>query len=200
MIAGVVLAGGRSHRFGRDKASALLHGRPLIAWSLATLARSTPTLAVNGPEALAQLVDLPAVADAEGLPPGPLAGVLGALAWAREEGCSHLLTVPCDTPFLPENLGSRLMEAAERLAAPVVAARAERPHPLCALWRTDAAAALLPLAAAERQPPLHALIDRLGGAWADFPDELAFANLNTEAEMRAAGGKLRSFGVRHKND
>jgi molybdopterin-guanine dinucleotide biosynthesis protein A len=32
-----VLAGGRSRRFGRDKATALFHGKPLLSWVLASL-------------------------------------------------------------------------------------------------------------------------------------------------------------------
>ena len=183
-IAGVVLAGGRSTRFGRDKASAILNGQPLIHWSVEALGARADILAVNGPQALCDLAALPRILDAPDSPVGPLAGVLGALGWAAGQGCSHLLTAPCDTPFLPRDMGAMLVGAIGD--APVAAARAARAHPLCALWRTDVAPALATLASEPEQPSLQAIIGRLGGVWLDFPDEAAFANLNTPADFEQA--------------
>jgi molybdenum cofactor guanylyltransferase len=193
-IAGVVLAGGRSRRFGRDKAREPLGGRPLIAWSLEALGPGCARLAVNGPADLAATLGLPALADLPGAPPGPLAGIAAALAWASAEGCSHCLTAPCDTPFLPADLGARLAEAIGD--APVAAARALRRHPLCALWRTQLAPRLAQLAREPGQPPLQRLVDELGGVWADFPGEDAFANLNTPEEFAAAAIRLEAHRSR----
>jgi molybdopterin-guanine dinucleotide biosynthesis protein A len=78
----------------------------------------------------------------------------------------------------------------------VTAARAARRHPLCALWRTDLAARLAQLAGEPDQIPLQRLVDELGGAWADFPDEEAFANLNTPAEFAAAAVRLEAHRFR----
>ncbi|HXU23683.1 MAG TPA: NTP transferase domain-containing protein, partial [Tepidiformaceae bacterium] len=36
-ITGVILAGGKSTRFGSDKAAALLLGRPMLQWSVSAL-------------------------------------------------------------------------------------------------------------------------------------------------------------------
>ncbi|MBV8681381.1 MAG: molybdenum cofactor guanylyltransferase [Caulobacteraceae bacterium] len=194
IVAGVVLAGGRSRRFGRDKAREPLAGRPLIAWSLETLVSACARLAVNGPPELAAMFDLPAIADLDKAQPGPLAGLASALAWAASEGCSHCLTVPCDTPFLPAELGQRLIAAAGE--APVVAARALRRHPLCGLWRVELAARLAELAVSPDQAPLQHLVDELGGGWVTFPDEGAFANLNTPGDFAAAAARLESHGSR----
>jgi molybdopterin-guanine dinucleotide biosynthesis protein A len=183
-IAGIVLAGGRSSRFGRDKALAVLHAQPLIHWSVEALRDGAEVLAINGPMALCDRVGLPRAPDAPGVPAGPLAGVLGAMGWAAGRGCSHLLTAPCDTPFLPPDMGARLALGIGE--GPAIAARAARAHPLCALWRVDLAPALATLAAAPDQPSLQAIIKRLGGSWLDFPDEAAFANLNTPAEFEQA--------------
>ena len=187
-IAGVVLAGGRSRRFGRDKALEPLEGRPLINWSLETLRPATVALAVNGPKALADRVGLACVEDCAGAD-GPLAGVLGGLRWALAQECTHLMTVPCDTPFLPLDLASRL--AAAIGDRPMVAASAARVHALCALWRVDAVDPLLALASEPDQPSMQAIIQRLGGGYVNFPDEAAFANLNTPADFLAARVRSR---------
>jgi molybdopterin-guanine dinucleotide biosynthesis protein A len=183
-IAGLALAGGRSRRFGRDKALADFRGRPLIAWSLDTLRPYAAVLGVGGPAALADALGVEAVADPPDIPDGPLAGVLAGLAWAAGHGCALLATAPCDTPFLPPGLVPRL--AAEIGDRPVVAARAARVHALCALWRADAAPPLAAQVRAGKQLSMQALIDALGGGYADFADETAFANLNTPAEFAAA--------------
>jgi molybdopterin-guanine dinucleotide biosynthesis protein A len=182
-IAGVVLAGGRSVRFGRDKALELLGGQPLIYWALEALRPSAAVLAINGPPALGVRFGLPSIEDFPGVSAGPLAGLLSAMDWAGAQGCSRVLTSPCDTPLLPRDMAFKLAAAAE---APVVAARAARVHALCALWRVDLADRLVPFARQPDQPSLHRIIDALGGLYVDFPDEAAFANLNTQAELAAA--------------
>ena len=182
-----MLAGGRGARFGGEKALAPFRGRPLIAWSLDALAPHAAVLGVGGPAALAAEFGLAAVVDPPGAPAGALAGVLAGLAWAADNGCALLATAPCDTPFLPADMVPRL--AAALGDAPVVAARAARVHALCALWRVEAAAPLAALVREGKQLSMQALIERLGGGYADCPDEAAFANLNTPEELAAAEGR-----------
>jgi molybdopterin-guanine dinucleotide biosynthesis protein A len=197
-IAGVVLAGGRSTRFGRDKALAMLHGEPLVRWSVGALSGSADVLAINGPEALCALTKLPQILDMPDMPAGPMAGILGALNWAAERECSHLLTAPCDTPFLPFDMGVKLVDGVGD--GPVIAARAERAHPLCALWRIDARFALAALAGEPEQPSIRSIIATLGGRWLGFPDEAAFVNLNTSAEFEAASKRDFTVWLSRKRD
>jgi molybdopterin-guanine dinucleotide biosynthesis protein A len=197
-IAGLVLAGGRARRFGRDKALEGFRGRPLIAWSLDVLHPHVAVLGIGGPPPLAARLAVEAVPDLPGAPDGPLAGVLAGLAWAARHDCALLATAPCDTPFLPADLVPRLAGAiGER---PVMAARADRVHALCGLWRVDTAAPLAALVRDGKQLSMQALIDALGGAYAAFPDKAAFANLNTPAEFAAAeerkSGDTHSFPER----
>jgi molybdopterin-guanine dinucleotide biosynthesis protein A len=48
-MVGVVIAGGRSRRFGAEKAVAQLGGRPLLLWAAERLARSCSRVAVCSP-------------------------------------------------------------------------------------------------------------------------------------------------------
>lgn len=67
---------------------------------------------------------------------GPMAGLAGVLEWcARSElGITHVLSVPSDTPFLPDDLGARLAAALERDVFACCAASGGRLHPIIGLW------------------------------------------------------------------
>ena len=90
-VAGLVLAGGRSVRFGGEKAVALLDGRPLLLWAAQRLQRSCASVAINvragtEAEAVAKANGLPTLYDAAGDAAGPLAGVRAGLIWAAKIG------------------------------------------------------------------------------------------------------------------
>src|SRR5690349_17617953 len=94
-VVGVVIAGGRSLRFGGEKAVALFAGRPLLLWAVNRLARVCAVVAVNArsgtaAEALALAEGLPVIHDAPGDPDGPLAGVKAGLRWAKQQGALQL--------------------------------------------------------------------------------------------------------------
>ena len=103
-LAGVVLAGGKSSRFGRDKAQEAWRGRRLIDWSIAALAPYCETIFVAG----RHHSSCESVADRPRAGLGPLGGLAGALAAARERGYEHILSLPCDTPHVPPDLLRRL--------------------------------------------------------------------------------------------
>ena len=78
--------------------------------------------------------DLPILTDTIADKPGPLAGIVTALEWAKAQpGVEWLATFPCDTPFLPLNLVASLRAAATG-SAPVVAHDGTATQNLCALW------------------------------------------------------------------
>ena len=135
-IAGLVLAGGGSRRFGGPKALAVLAGKPLIAHALRPLAAlEHKAINANQNEAEFAALGVPIVPDIIDNV-GPLGGIHAGLAWASNlRGIKWLATVAVDTPFLPEDFLSRL--ASSRDAEAVVAAtRADR-SPVCALWSIE---------------------------------------------------------------
>ncbi|MDQ0465408.1 molybdopterin-guanine dinucleotide biosynthesis protein A [Caulobacter ginsengisoli] len=177
MIAGLVLAGGRSSRFGSDKAAALLDGRPLLDWALDALRPHCMALAVSGPGGLA---------DAPGDPDGPLSGVKAGLIWAREIGASRLATLPCDVPRVPADLVPCLAAVDAR----VVSARTvDGSQPLCALWSVDLLDAITAELAAGH-PSIQDLQARLGGAQLLFENERAFRNVNRPEDLPPLAGEV----------
>jgi molybdopterin-guanine dinucleotide biosynthesis protein A len=179
ILAGLVLAGGRSRRFGAEKAVAPYLGRPMMDWSLDILAAGCQTLAVNAPAgsgaaALAASKGLAVVSDAAGDPDGPLSGVLAGLVWARNQGAGWLVTVPCDMPGLPDDLLEQLIQRAgsgpgARLET------ADGRQPLCALWSIGLIAPLRQ-ALDLGHPPVWAFQDHAGMRRARL--EVTLANLN----------------------
>jgi molybdopterin-guanine dinucleotide biosynthesis protein A len=194
LTAGVVLAGGRSVRFGGEKAAALLAGKPLLVWAAQRLQRSCALVAINarpGSEAqgIAAAAGLPVLHDLAGDAAGPLAGVRVGLAWAKEQGASVLAVSPCDAPLLPEDLFARLLAAAAGGAA-AMAETADGPQPLCAVWPVSALAALSEALAGGAHPATWRMLDSIGARRVRFESAEAFANLNTRADLAAVAQRL----------
>lgn len=144
----IILAGGRSSRMGGgDKGLLPLNGKPMLAHVIARIAPQVSTLAINGNGDAGRFrpLGLPVVTDTIADFPGPLAGILAGLVWARAHhpGASHVLTVPCDTPFLPRDLVSRLSQDLVQSCAQIAVARDnESVHPVVGLWPLASAAPL----------------------------------------------------------
>jgi len=196
-LAGVVLAGGRSVRFGGEKAAALLAGTPLLLWAARRLGRSCAAVAVNTrpgtqAEALARGARLPVLYDAVGDAAGPLAGVKAALGWARGLGATSLAVSPCDAPLLPDDVFVRLSTAAGSGAA--MAETADGVQPLCAIWPVSALAELTQALAGGAHPATWRMLESLGARRVRFADAGAFANLNTRADLAAVAERFGHGG------
>lgn len=131
----VILAGGLSRRMGTDKAMIELGGTPLALHIARRLQPQVSTVVLNAPLDHPIAGTLPLLPDSKPDRPGPLAGVLAGLRACADstDAPTHILTTPCDTPFLPRNLVSRLAEQAES-GTIVMTACAGRAHPVTALW------------------------------------------------------------------
>lgn len=123
-VGAVVLAGGRARRFGgQDKGLILLGGQPLVAWVIRRLRPQVGVLVLSANRNLTAYAAMGRVV-ADTLPgqPGPLAGVHAASSCL---GCEWVLTAPCDAPFLPLNLVSRLHAGARQAGVEAVYAAEE---------------------------------------------------------------------------
>jgi len=192
-VVGVVIAGGRSTRFGGEKAVAGLAGKPLLLWATARLARSCTVVAVNArpdteAEALARAEGLTVLHDAPGDPAGPLSGVKAALHWAQKRGANAIAVSPCDVPLLPESVFDRLIEAADTGAA--MAETAEGHQPQCAVWPVSALPTLTAALTEGAHPPTWLMLERIGAARVMFSPPEAFANINTRLDLAAIAGRL----------
>ena len=191
-VAGMVVAGGRSTRFGGEKAVAELRGQPLLVWAVRRLQRACRDVAVNArvgteTESLAMREGLEVLHDAPGDPDGPLAGVKAGLAWAASRGARSLAVSPCDAPLLPEDLFVRLIEAAGEGAA--MAVTDEGRQPLCAVWPISALPFLTEALKDGAHPPTWRTLEALGAVPVRFDPPGAFANINTREDLEAAAAR-----------
>jgi molybdopterin-guanine dinucleotide biosynthesis protein A len=105
-ILGAVLAGGRSSRFGSDKAAALIDGKPMLDWVVDALAPQVDDVIICGREFAGRLC----VPDHPAPDLGPLGGLSAALRHAAANGFDAVLSTPCDTPRIPADLRVQLGE------------------------------------------------------------------------------------------
>src|SRR5215203_3678090 len=142
-VTGVILAGGRGSRMGgADKGLQNFRGMPMAMFTLMRLSPQVGEMMINANRNLSayESFGVPVWPDSLADYAGPLAGFLTAL-----EHCEtpYLLTVPCDTPLFPQDLGARLAEALEREDAEIAMAAAReddatvRAQPVFSLMRRE---------------------------------------------------------------
>lgn len=134
-ILGVVLAGGRSRRYGSDKAFAELGGVSLVHRAARTLLPLAGRVVVVANDLdRHSLEGKPVRPDmVSGL--GPLGGLHTAVAWAAEEAMRGVVVLATDMPFVPTPLLEDLASRLERGAAVVPASHGPRGfEPLCAAY------------------------------------------------------------------
>lgn len=191
-VTGTILAGGQANRMhGQDKGLLPLDGRPLIEYVIAALTPQVDRILISANRNIDRYraYGHPVVSDRNPGYTGPLAGMLAALQ-ASESGL--LLCVPCDGPWLPQDLFVRLYASMRQNTAEISCVYdGKRLHPVYALLQKSL------------QQPLADYIDDGGRAvhrWfnsrrlalVDFSDcpEL-FVNINTSEELHQAEVRLR---------
>lgn len=137
LITGVILAGGLGRRMGGvDKGLQMLDGRPLVHHVAERLVPQVGQVMINANRSQAQYASLgyPIFSDLVPDFAGPLAGLHAALSQAQSE---LVVTTPCDSPYLPLDLVSRLHAALLAQRSDVAIARSGgRVHPVFCLCRT----------------------------------------------------------------
>jgi molybdopterin-guanine dinucleotide biosynthesis protein A len=183
-LTGLILAGGQGRRMGGvDKGLQPLRGRPMVEWVLERLKPQATEVVINANQHQAEYAryGCRVVSDQIGGFAGPLAGLHAGL---KVNVHPFLVTVPCDSPFLPHDLVTRLATARSAIDADVAVARTgSQSHPVFALVCTRVRSHLADfLARGERKIDLwYASLSVVEVAFDDEAD--AFANINTRAEL-----------------
>ncbi|MDK1489602.1 molybdenum cofactor guanylyltransferase MobA [Sinorhizobium sp. 7-81] len=198
----VILAGGRSSRMGRAKVGLVLDGRTMLDRIVERLAPQADVIALNlnADPGIGLPPDLAVIADTVPGYFGPLAGVLTAMRHAAQVAphAAHVLTVPADTPFFPDDLVARLSAAPDMEGRIVVACSDGEMHPLFALWPIAIADDLEAWIRTDTKLRVRAFVGRHPSLAVDFPMIATkagpldpFFNINTPEELREAEAWLQ---------
>ncbi|MCM1129404.1 MAG: molybdenum cofactor guanylyltransferase MobA [Alistipes senegalensis] len=195
-ITGLVLAGGKGTRMGSiDKGLQLFFGKPLFLHAIDRLKPQVASVFVNANRnekqyAQAGFTVLP---DMQPDFAGPLAGFAAGLARCQTP---YLLVVPCDSPFFPDNLASKLGAALQdEKTEAAIAVTGHAPsfslQPVFCLMKRE----ILPnlqafLATGQRK--IASWYATLSVSKVYFPDESAFDNINTLQELKRQENKHRN--------
>jgi len=188
-ISGLVLAGGLGRRMGGiDKGLVELDGRPMVSHVIERLAPQVDTLLINANQNTDRYAAFghPVVPDRIGGFAGPLAGLHAGLTAATTP---LVVTVPCDSPFLPRDLVARLRNALDADGVQLAVAKTgQQAQPVFSLVRRDVLddlSAFLTIGGRK----IDAWYARLAVVEVSFDDEAAaFANINTREELSGFQG------------
>lgn len=136
-VTAVILAGGQASRMGgNDKGLIKLDGKAMIEYVIDRLQPQVAGIVINANRNIEKYAEygFPVISDEMSGFQGPLAGIASALQNIKTR---YLLTTPCDSPFLPDNLVNRLgQELLSHDADISVADSGERLQPVFACMRT----------------------------------------------------------------
>ena len=183
---GILMMGGRAQRMGRlDKGTLQLRGRSFKKITISRLETtchkvavstgSKPNTDING----VQFTDVTIQGDLI----GPVGGLLSALEWADSLGLRGILTLPVDTPILPDNLCEALLAS----GGPSYASHGSQSHWLHAVWPLSFAADIRRHVFENQVFSLHRLHRIIGSTPVKFPigNDGAFKNINTANDLEA---------------
>ncbi|MCW8885205.1 MAG: molybdenum cofactor guanylyltransferase [Motiliproteus sp.] len=184
-VSALILAGGRSSRMqGLDKGLVELNGQAMISHVLASLEKQLKLIRINANRNQPAYAGFgySVVEDRLDDFQGPLAGMSRGL---EECPTPWLLVVPCDTPYLPDDLVERLFKAAtEQNAELAVVHDGKRMQPVISLLNRDLYPSLMEfLTSGDRKiDRWYAKHHTVEVDFSDYPD--AFINVNSIADKQ----------------
>jgi molybdenum cofactor guanylyltransferase len=167
-VGAIVLAGGRSSRFGRDKLAEPIDGRPLLDHAIEAVSMvATDVVVVAAPGSSPAIPARVTVAHDEQAFEGPLAGLATGLAVLDPE-VDHVIVVGGDMPTLVPAVLERLLALVDRADAVILEDEAgPRPLPMAVRRSIASPVAERLLASGERR--LRALLAELDAVVAIDP-------------------------------
>ena len=196
-IIGAIIAGGQSRRMGgREKAFLELEFKPIILHVIEQFEPQVDQLVINanGDATRFSEFGLEVVPDVLTSLTTPLAGLHAALRFSKSVDADMLMTVPSDTPFLPFDLATKLLENTMASGAAIVASGGQE-HYIVGAWKTEL---LDDLDRAIAKDGLFRVKDwaaRVSAQKVEWPVEPydPFFNVNTPEDLLRAQQILKTF-------
>jgi len=189
-ITGLILAGGRAQRMGGvDKGLIPFHDKPLIESAITKLKPQTQSIIINANRNITKYASYgyPVIMDETPDFSGPLAGFSVGLKACRTP---YLLTSPCDSPLLPNNLAQLLSTEMERGDFELVYASSKEANgkiwaqPVFCLIRANLLDSLTNFLL-KGDLKIDRWFKELHSSTVIFEDPFVFANVNTPEELKS---------------
>lgn len=191
-ITGLILAGGRATRMGQvQKGLQMLKGETMLSHVLRRLQPQVGDILINANQDLDRYSEYgyPVVDDKISDYAGPLAGLHAGLLQCKT---TYLVSAPCDSPFLPDNLVENLAQALIKNQAQLAVVTALDSESEPAQMRAQPVFSLMERGLASH---LQFFLENGGRkitAWyaslrvieVPFEDAASFRNINTLAELQ----------------
>ena len=196
-ILGVVLAGGKSQRFGEDKCQVKLGDKLLIDYILSeiidefkeVLLISNNKIRYNNSNKISLVEDLK-----KGL--GPLGGILTAMKWIKKNNRSYkwISTFPSDTPFFKKKILNNFLEEIKGYEGKLFFINSnDTRHNIFGLWSIDLLESLeKDLDNGERKVEMWANKIGVKSINMKFENKDPFFNINTKEDLIKAEEYLKN--------
>lgn len=183
-VTGILLAGGKSSRFGSNKALTIFNGQPLINYGLSLLREVCSNIIISSNTKQLEHLGFPVVSDEiKGI--GPMGGIYACL---KQSKSSHNIVISCDTPFLNTGLLKYILKHKKGFEVVIPETEDGFLEPLAAYYHSDIHMVMKDLILAEKYK-MQFLMDlaptlRLPiGKNLEFYDTNLFYNINWPEDL-----------------
>ena len=202
-ILAVVLAGGKSKRFGEDKNQAKLGNITLLEHVLAKVTKKfKKTLIISNQNlSIKKLNSITVVPDCIQGNLGPLVGVLTAMKWIKKnnEEYKWIATFPCDTPFFDTSIIEQYKSKINQSESLLYFVKSnEKRHNIFGLWSTKLIDTLEKDLVDNNYRKVERWADKIGVKIINIKNDKfdSFFNINTKTDLEEANKLLKE----NKND
>tara|TARA_X000000368_G_C22669742_1_gene553420 strand:+ start:30 stop:641 length:612 start_codon:yes stop_codon:yes gene_type:complete len=198
-ILGVILAGGKSKRFGEDKSKVKLNGKLLIEYTLDKISQKfSKIIIVSNNLNIKNYISINDCVDGQ---LGPLVGVLSAMKWVKKNNFLYnwVATFPCDTPFFNTSLIDKFIEASKLKENLLYFVKSKKKrHNIFGLWSIELIETLEKDILENDYRKVEKWANKIGVKTIDIPYNNIdpFFNINTKEDFAEAEKIL----LKYKND
>tara|TARA_Y100000816_G_C26049866_1_gene550381 strand:+ start:54 stop:662 length:609 start_codon:yes stop_codon:yes gene_type:complete len=190
-ILGVILAGGKSSRFGSNKSLSNLSNTKLIQHVINKISKyfSDILIVSNDSKLVLEDPNIKIIKDCRDGYLGPLVGVLSAMKYANQNNkYNWVITFPCDTPFFDKIIIEKLINKTSSKKEKIFLIKEKKQrHNIFGIWSTSLEK-ILEQDINNNFRKVQLWVDKIGCSYIekDIKNENEFLNINTKKDLELA--------------